>query len=48
MEAVRDDDPPNYVGEISLTKAVSRKYMKERCSSEPNSQLSFKYFVKSF
>ena len=35
----------DHLGDISLTKAILRKYMKENCSSELYLQLSSKYFV---
>ena len=37
---------PDYFGDITLTKATFRKYLKEKYSSESNQQLSFKYFSK--
>ena len=37
---------PDYFGDISLTKATFRKYLKEKCWSKSNTQLTFKYFVK--
>ena len=35
----------NYFGDISLRKAIFRKYLKDNCPSELNLQLSFKYFM---
>ena len=37
---------PDYFGDIYLTKAIFRKYLKEKCWIKSNQQLSFKYFVK--
>ena len=34
-----------YFDDISLTKAIFRKILKEKCLSKSNPQLSFKYFV---
>ena len=39
--------PPDYFGDSSLTKAISRKYLKQRCSSELDLQLSFKKISKA-
>ena len=36
-----------YFGDFSSTKAILRKYLKERWSSEPYLQLSSKYFANS-
>ena len=36
---------PDHLGDISLTKAIFRKYNKENCSSELYLQLSLKYFM---
>ena len=38
-------EPPRNFGDISLTKAILRKYLKENCSLELHLQLSFKYFA---
>ena len=38
---------PDYLGDISLTKAHFVKYLKEKCSSELSLNISFKYLVKS-
>ena len=37
----------DYFDHISVTKAISRKYLMESCSSKLFLQLSFKYYVKS-
>ena len=36
---------PDNFGDISLTKAIFTKYLKENCSSEFYLQLSIKYFL---
>ena len=36
---------PDNFGDISLTNAIFRKYLRENCSSLLYLQLSFKYFV---
>ena len=40
--------PHDYFSDISLTKAIVRKYLEESCSSELNPQLSFKFFANLF
>ena len=51
---LEDEDPdhevsylPDNFGDISLTKAVCRKYLKEKCSSELYLQFSIKTFANS-
>ena len=36
---------PDNFGDISITKAILRTYLKEKCWSKPNPQLPLKYHV---
>ena len=38
---VKCPKPPDYFGNISLTRGIFRKYFKRKCFSKSNSQISF-------
>ena len=38
-------DTPDSFGEISKIKAIVRKYLKKKCWSKVNEELSFKYYL---
>ena len=37
--------PPDYFGDISLTKSIIKTYLEEKCWSKSNTQLPFNFFV---